>query len=204
MAFPTTSVLDDFNRANTGPPPSGSWTTDQYAFGLPGLKVSSNTCIPNSAFAAGWWSASSFAADQEAYITVATWVDEIEVHLRLQTPGTAGVDGYILNIISSTNHWRIYRMTNQATTLLTSGAITMSSGDSIGFEAIGTSLTAYQKIGAGSWGTLGSTTDATYNTTGFIGLFANSASTVFDNFGGGAYIAPAATTRLLAATGAGT
>jgi hypothetical protein len=189
MAFPTSGSLDTFNRANTGPPPSANWTTDQYGFGLPGLKVVSNACACNGGFAAGWWSASSFAADQEAWVTVSTWVDEVEVHIRLQNPGTAGVDGYILNVISGSNLWRIYRMTDQNTTLLASGAITMSSGDQIGISAVGTTLTAYQNHAGGGWTTLGSTTDATYNTSGYIGLFASSASTVFDNFGGGAVVA---------------
>jgi hypothetical protein len=40
MAFyPTTAVLDDFNRPNTGPPPSASWTNDMRASGKPGLAV---------------------------------------------------------------------------------------------------------------------------------------------------------------------
>jgi hypothetical protein len=188
MAFPTTSVLDAFNRSNTGPPPSGSWSTDQYGFGLPGLRVAGNACVCDGGFAAGWWSAESFPADQEAWVTVSTWVDEVEVHIRLQNPGTSGVDGYILNILASSNLWRIYRLDNQNTTLLASGAITMSSGDRIGISAVGSTLTAYQDHAGGGWTVLGSTTDATYNAAGYIGLFASSASTVFDDFGGGAVV----------------
>ena len=44
MAFPTTGLLDDFNRADEGPPPSASWS---ISYGGPHgeLKVSSNQCV---------------------------------------------------------------------------------------------------------------------------------------------------------------
>ena len=43
MAFPTTGILDDFNRGNEGPPPSANWTTL-----VQGHKVVSNACTSNS------------------------------------------------------------------------------------------------------------------------------------------------------------
>lgn len=197
MAFPTTSVLDNFNRADAGPPPSASWTTDYYAFGLPGLKVSSNTCVPDAAFAASWWSASSFSANQEGFVTVSTFVNEAEVAARIQVPGTAGIDCY--SIYVNTTAWRLYRTDNQVSTIIANGSVTFANGERLGIECNGTTITGYRYTG-GAWGSLGSTTDATYNTTGFIGIYFGSASSVADDFGGGAVVAA----HLLMSMGIGT
>jgi hypothetical protein len=69
MAFPTTPILDTFQRANTGPPPSASWTTSKGT----GLKIVSNQCVPNvdTLDQAATWSASSFVNNQECYFTLA-------------------------------------------------------------------------------------------------------------------------------------
>jgi hypothetical protein len=67
MPFPSVALLDNFTRANEGPPPSASWVTSDVA----GLKVASNLCVSANL---GSWAASAwntqFTADQEVAITI--------------------------------------------------------------------------------------------------------------------------------------
>lgn len=67
--FPLTSILDSFDRANEGPPPSGSWTTPANQSGL---KVLSNACGTDveANSGAAMWSA-VFQANQEVHARVA-------------------------------------------------------------------------------------------------------------------------------------
>ena len=51
--FARTSVLDNFNRADVGPPPSSQWSgPHESAMGV--HKVTSNQCAPNTAFAGSY------------------------------------------------------------------------------------------------------------------------------------------------------
>lgn len=65
QAYPATGILDDFNRANAGPPPSASWVNSLGS----GLKVVSNELQPN-AYGADHGSSwnTSLNADQEFYV----------------------------------------------------------------------------------------------------------------------------------------
>src|SRR5262245_54582528 len=68
MVAPITPIIDDANRANTGPPPSSNWTTytDGTTITGNGLKVSSSVIKgdSNSAFNAAYWN-TQFGADSE-------------------------------------------------------------------------------------------------------------------------------------------
>jgi hypothetical protein len=75
MTFPTTPILDDFNRANEGPPPSANWSAYHASWGFgDGLEVVSNQCKGNSYNLCGdWWSVETFGSDCEVYVTIATF-----------------------------------------------------------------------------------------------------------------------------------
>ena len=83
LPFPTTPLLDDFNRANEDPlSKSGAWhTADVVHGGTVGLAVSSNQCKAGSTSTANrgqWWEA-PYARNQEAWVTcvvAATGVDD--------------------------------------------------------------------------------------------------------------------------------
>ena len=87
LAFPATGILDNFNRANEGPPPSASWTTDNDS--LPnGLQVISNQCGSPAAQGMGAIWNTSFADNQDAYCTLKvlpTSAQSLELILRLQS-----------------------------------------------------------------------------------------------------------------------
>src|SRR5436189_297727 len=61
--FPTTNILDDFNRSNQGPPPSSNWVSD----GSPdGWKVLSNQATPSvDGYAHDVWERDTFGPDSE-------------------------------------------------------------------------------------------------------------------------------------------
>lgn len=84
--FPTTGVLDNFNRANgaLGAP----WVDPIY--GLAGLSISSNALAQACcSYATPVWGTASFGANQEAYITlnpITATSPEHDLMLKLQSP----------------------------------------------------------------------------------------------------------------------
>jgi hypothetical protein len=210
--FPTTSVLDDFNRANEGPPPSANWATDQYGLGLAGFQVTSNQLDASNNNATAYWSASTFGPDCECYVTLTTWTfasNDVDLVARLQGGvGTSAVDGYTVKSTSvsgaSNDTIKIMRLDNASNTQL--GAtitLELANGDGLGMECDGTSISAYYKPSGGSWIRADSRTDATHAGAGNLGIFTGNTGAVFDDFGGGTIVVAAVTTRLLASTGVG-
>src|SRR5439155_8868995 len=104
--FPTTGVLDSFARA-AGPLGSG-WQS-------PGLVDPGTVSIASSGLTTGssgassaTWSQTTFAADQEAYLTVPTLPapgDFIQVAGRLNTLSTSSISCYFLRVTPSTSTW---------------------------------------------------------------------------------------------------
>lgn len=192
-SFPTTQILDDFNRANTGPPPSGNWSQGPLQFTAgEGLQVSSNTVIrkPTGSYRQdNYWNPTTFGPDSEAYVTVVNKVstDEIALILRAKEIGSTTSDYYVLGVSLSDGVWTIQRQdNNNFNTLGSSFTQAISNGDSVGFSARGSTLTAWYKAAAGSWTALTSREDSTYLTAGYIGLqMAGANGSTLDNFGGG-------------------
>jgi glucose/arabinose dehydrogenase len=73
--FPTTGVLDDFNRADG--PLGGNWTGD-----VSGLQVSANRLVQASSPAGAGWDGAVFGPAQEAYVTLAE-IDSAALELDL-------------------------------------------------------------------------------------------------------------------------
>jgi hypothetical protein len=197
MPFPTTSVLDDFTGAvNTVlPTHNANWQTVTNA--TDGKLNGSNQVIPTSisTTTANNWNI-AYGPNSEIYIDVVTvptsggWCD---IFARTQQGGnTTTRDGYVLDYNSGANS-DISRVDNNAFTQLGSTfAMTLSNGDSIGLEVIGTTnnIKAYRKTG-GTWSQVGATqSDATYTGTGTLELEIAQTATagVFDNFGGGTVV----------------
>ncbi len=196
MAFPTTSVLDSFDRANEGPPPSSSWTADT-GFGSNGLRVVSNVCGATSlsdSFA--YWNVSSPGPDCEVFVTVSTKPangNYCALYLRSVFAG-AGSDGYELqlNVATGTDTTQHYRVDNFVFTAL-GAAINQefTAGDGLGLEIIGNSLQAYRRS-SGVWAALGTTrADSTYTAAGRTGIQIQDTTGRFDDFGAGTVVAAA-------------
>lgn len=197
MAFPTTGVLDTFTSADGSLGATANWTDDLYgAADTNAIRIVSNQIrnSGNTTYGASWYDAATFGPDCEVYIdnvTLQAAGNVFAIYLRLQAPGTAGFDGYLAQVVEGApDQWSIQRVTNTAATILGAAVgLDLVAGDSIGLEAIGTTLTMYRK-NAGSWASVLSRTDATYGSAGNIGILIQDNTTGFwDNFGGGTVVA---------------
>jgi hypothetical protein len=193
-AFPSTSVLDSFTRANEGPPMTG-WA----ALSSDGLKVDTNQAAPNdTGVNDGYWTTAMTDADVEAYVTIATQPaagGQSAVWARL-APGasstTSDEDGYLVTHRVTSADLRILRHDAGVSTTLGTWSVTMAAGDKIGIRCEGDTIEAWASI-SGVWALIGSVSDATYagdSPNNKIGLRNDGAavSTVarYDDFGGGA------------------
>lgn len=181
---PVTSVLDDFNRANENPLSGGGNWTNKIVSADSDMKVDTNKAQA-VAYGSAWWSATSFNADQEAFVTDTSAAEACRVYTRLAAPGTAGADGYTLVAAAPGSALQLYRMDDTAFTAIGAAFTqTIVAGDSFKLVSIGSTHTICFKPAAGSWTELGTRTDGTYNASGYIGIYAASNFTV-DDFGGG-------------------
>ena len=164
MAFPETSIIDDFNRDNEGPPLSSDWTEIGYATG--GLKVSSNECVPEDAGSClEYYNVATYGPNCEVYVTDHVLGFKNAVLNRLQSPDTAETDGYILEADENAapDVLKLSRLDDGVRTLLgASIEQVLDSDDKFGIESVGDTHTVYFDDGGAGWGSLGSRTDSTY------------------------------------------
>lgn len=199
MAFPTTSVLDDFNRADTGPPPSASWDSAALDFTTSALSVVSNT-LKCASVAGGAWGA-TVGPDCEAYTTLSTPqadLQRLRLYLRAQQIGGSTLDGYMVEEQrsdgSSGGIFKIFRIDNDVNTTLgasvTDNGGVLAAGNIQGADVVVDTISGY--INRGSWSTVLSRTDTTYSSSGQIGLGTTDSAARFDDFGGGTIASAAA------------
>lgn len=183
MAFPVNGVIDDCNRADEGPPPTG------WGDMVSGLVISSNQLAPS-----GPGNRSSYYAtiltddDCEVYATIGTAPANnrnMSLYARLTDIGSGTTDGYgvRLNKTTGTDTLQIVRMDNGSLSVLGADfSQELVDGDQFGLEIVGSTLTLYVNTGSG-WSSLGSRTDSTYPNAGYLG--ADIGSGTLDDFGGG-------------------
>ncbi len=192
MAFPTTGVLDDFNRTDENPlSDGGDWS--QMVWNGDDLKIVSNEVTDDGAQGGNYRSDQTYGADSEVFTTLATvGTDFGAVLLRLADAGGSTPDGYEFNfIISGTDRVAVQRIDNGSETLLGSVVnLTVVTGEKVGFEAIGSTLKGYRFTG-GAWQEEISRSDSTYTAAGNIGMFLNTGGWDVDDFGGGTVVAAA-------------
>lgn len=194
MTFPVTGILDNFNRADEGPPMSANWTDVFYpASGAGGMVVFSNSAfVTAGSGASAWWSAATFGPDCEGYVTQNGGIDFGGVIIRAQSPGTTGIDGYYAQFYVTGQQLFLKRIDNNAETVLkTVNSFNPQAGDSIGISAVGDQIELWYKVGAGAWTLKETATDATYGGAGSIGLvnFQVGSPGTMDDFGGGTLVA---------------
>jgi hypothetical protein len=191
MAFPTTGVLDNFNRADAATL-GANWLEPQWP-AQQAPKIVSNTV----AFATGATQASSadwsttVGPNCEVYVDVPTrGGDNISIWLRVNNRNSASITGYQF-YVTGTN-WQIWRIDSSSVFAQLGTGITQAvvAGDSIGAEAIGSALKMYYKPSGGSWTQKRSETDANHSTSGLLGLEIGNADglTRLDNFAGGTVV----------------
>lgn len=183
MAFPETSILDDFNRANEGPPPSSDWTNAEN-----GLKVVSNHVEGDQNGLGNWsnWN-TQYGPDCECYVLDSEDLSiAINAYARLSANNSTDVDGYRASIFS--DEVKLYRHDegSGSTQLGSTAAVTQQAGDGVGIECIGSTIKAYfWDDSAGSWSEEVSATDANHSGSGYIGMRIYAKTYYADDFGGG-------------------
>lgn len=202
MAFPTTGVLDNFNRADQEPPLSASWSQGPKSFTAGDrMDIKTNQAAGNAGNDNNdYWNVATFGPDCEVHWKVSARLDTVwqELYARLVNIGSGTSDGYGIRLTfiagASNDELLIFRLDNGALTSLGAAFVQeVAAGDSFGLEIVGSTLTAYYKPAAGSWTSLGTRTDATYSAAGNIGAMLRGGNTHRgDDFGGGTVVgAPA-------------
>ncbi len=218
MTFPTTAVLDNFNRANEGPPPSADWSAFDVSWGYDGgLVVAGSVARMESDVVCGdFYSAATYGPDCEVYATIAEKSaisdpagSTFGLYLRL-VGGDADFSSasyYKLSIGSNSvdgDFYAVIRCTGGTVSTIDNGTTTIATGDSFGLERSGNTLNVYRKPAAGSWGLIDSVVDgsplsAVAGNVGIDGSCLADLLPTLDDFGGGDTVtAPAAPTLLTA------
>lgn len=188
MAFPTTSVLDSFTRANENPL-AGGWS-ESAAWGET-LKLVSNAITPDADTAGSYWTAGTFTNAIELYATVSTKAPVFTAfYLELTDNPATNAGGYRLEIVSvgGRDTWRLYRLLNNDVVALTPYVSQeLHAGDSFGIRRHGYALAAYHKPSGGSWRTVLSTFDNYLSTVTafYLQVAIENPSSALDDVGGG-------------------
>jgi len=191
MSFPTTGLLDDFNRADADPI-DGSWSSPLYQSET-GLRIVSGAI--DAAISSGrnsYYSAAQYGPDCEVYAKLtqqSTGGGSARIFARIINPNTPNLSGYRLVVFQGgSGPERIQRIDNgTAVTLGADMTETVSDGDLIGLECLGSAIRAYLFTG-GSWQLLGTRIDTTYAGAGYLGveqIAGTGSANIMDDFGGG-------------------
>jgi hypothetical protein len=181
-------TLDGFNRADETPVSFGGlWGNGILGSGERSLKVVSNQLASDrSTTATAWWS-TQYGADCESWATIATLPgngNSVRLYVRLQTPGSSAVDGYMLlfNQLSGTDQVVLVRITNGALTALSTVNREIAAGSRLLLRANGTALESWVQQGS-VWTRLSRVTDSTYGGAGYVGVGIRGKTGRLDDFG---------------------
>lgn len=194
MAFPTTSVLDDFNHADEDPIVTNF--TTPIVLGDGSLTTYQNRLGGRAAEA--YYDISQFGPDCEVYVqlsSVAT-LDGYPCHLyaRLSGQGTASISAYVARLVRTAGVWQygIWRKNagvNDWLWMDVDLGYTVVDGDSFGLSCEGDIISFYYKPVAGSWILIKAYDDSAdgekITTAGYIGVGFGLGDIYGDNFGGG-------------------
>ncbi len=188
--FPTTGLLDQFNRAAIG----ATWTTPMYGFGG-ALQIVSSTLLggvnaddDNS----GYLNTATYGPAAEAYITFTTKDAGTDVYgPQIFVRVAAGIDAYAVGVepyAAATDNILKQRIDNDVPTQLGADiAQEVAAGEKFGIEMVGSTLTPHHYTG-GAWYADTPSTDATYSAAGYIGVYCPSNVIRLDDLGGGTRI----------------
>lgn len=181
--FPTTSLLDDFNRADGAL--GANWSNKILASDSANMSILSNTLRGSDATSSAYWSASQFGPDIEAYLTYSTASSSgTYIYAKMQNPNVSGAtDGYILGQTASVFLLRIDNDVN--TSLTPSISLVPANGDSLGIRIEGSRVSLWYKPSGGVWTERAASEDSTYTSAGYIGIKEFATALRFDDFGGG-------------------
>ena len=180
VTFPTTPLIDNFNRADgaIGSQYSMAWTGS-----IPDT-ITSNQVVAKTG-GSGSYLNTPLPANQEVYFKVVTppsggTAGEIDIEVRWQ--GLSG-PGYYASIFNGA--WQINKYDGANLTSLNSVvASPPSAGDSVGMSIVGNVITLFYKAGSSPWVQMVQATDSTYTGGGYVGWWMGDGG-VIDDFSGG-------------------
>jgi hypothetical protein len=194
MPSPSTSILDNFNRADGAL--GSSWTAkiDDTTVGPP--VIASNVAVPRSGngYSDAYWNATTYGLVQEAFLTVTGLPGaELDIIFKAQNPGTSTAKFYEWTMNSNTT-WEIWRcVTGHSYTSLGTQNYNTAKAAGQSFwvtasEVAGVvTITAYQNTGGG-YAQMGSPvvdSSGLVLGAGYIGFAVSGAGAAIDDFGGG-------------------
>lgn len=184
---PKNGVLDDFNRADEGPPPSSSWANNVGNV----VKVLSNAAGSASSGGSAYYKNGCFGVLQEVSAEMSTLG---AAHLGMWRQPGAGTDGYVFYFDNASNFGNIQRVDNGTWTILGDSFFcgSVGAGDAFWLEANRVELLAYVRL-AGAWSLLARRADMTYRGDLSVGLGVSDGTARWDNFIGGPTGAPEST-----------
>jgi hypothetical protein len=191
IPYPSTGILDNFNRANGALGSNWAGVTGGYSLASNQLTVGSGDAI--------LWQAAPFGADQEVYVTFAAInsnASDQDLLLKSQASSAWG-NGAIEVLYNAAAHQvEVWTFANAQGWVQRGGAlsVTYMNGDQFGARARANGSVEVYRNGAllGTWDV---TAWPYYAGGGYIGLwFAGAAGAVVDDFGGGSTVAGATAT----------
>jgi hypothetical protein len=197
MPFPTTPIIDDFNRADENPI-GGNWTNNALGEGADNqLRIVSNQlkAVTAATSCEMYWNKDIFNGQIiEAYFTVITKPGTSQRFSLgfLQNPGVAGQwDGYqaAWQEESGTDSLLIERVDNSAGTTLASTTVEFNANDVIGFSRSSSGVFTVWQNGVS---VLSSSADTTYTGGFYLSVTIRDTTGVIDNVGGGVSQPPVA------------
>jgi len=193
MTFPSTPLLDDFNRANGNP--GANWPDPGFANDY--AQISSNRLAGSVNCAEAYW-VNPFPANTEIYFDLfATANSDWFLSFRLTSAPTianypGGLNnGYQLHAVFDSaipgNRELILTRNDTAGVIGSAFVSSLGSGSSIGVLAVGSSLKVYHKPSAGSWALIIDATNSIFltGTFSYINQCTDTACAI-DNWSGGA------------------
>lgn len=184
MPFPTTSLLDDFDRGTIGA--NYSVPTLASAWG-----ITSNQLVGSAAANVDYYNVTTYGPDCEVWATLAVLPGaggQVAVLLGLLDAANAlTLDGYAVNYThGAPGTIHIRRIDNGAFINLIAATLTLTAGVQLGIRRVGLPVTGSLLTAFVNGAPVAETTEGTYTAAGYLGMSSDNTTAALDDFGGGA------------------
>ena len=181
-------VTDSFDRPNETLSDQGRWSNGIAGSVETGLRVATNqlSCSKTTTCTA-WRNPAPVGPDTEVWSRLAALPgtgNQFRLYARVQQPGTAGFDGYMLRTLQQTGTDELYleRVDNGTITRLLTISQELTAGDTLLLRVNGSTVEAWRHDGT-TWTRLGTAQDTTYPTAGRVGVGIRGTTGRLDDYG---------------------